>query len=410
MVYDLVILGAGAAGMTASIYASRYKINHLIFGAKIGGQFVDAHIIENYPGFTSITGADLAEKFKQHVASYGINIREEKIGGIKVVAPTASVEGDYERVAFGKGSRRAPAVRPLADDAVGREGRTTGPTHPDNLNSTEPLFELSTEGGENVQTRSLILAMGAQHRALNIPGEQNFLGRGVSYCSTCDAPLFRGKTVAVVGGGNSALTAALHLSEFAAKVYLIHRRDKFDKAEPVWLEALEKKHNIAKVYNTQVKEIFGAEGPKNSVISDQSLVTRAGTGRTDAAKDSGEAREVKAAGVLTATYDTVKGVVLSQPYEGSNTLDLDGVFVEIGLMPAASLANQIGVTVDPMGYITTKGDLSTNVAGIFAAGDLVKQSDVPQLRQMITSAGQGAVAATSVYSFLNKKAPAPDWG
>lgn len=310
--------------MTASIYASRYKINHLIFGAKVGGQFIDAHIIENYPGFTSITGAELAQKFREHVASYGVMIREEKIGGIKVVGS-------------------AP----------------TGPA--------DPLFELSTEGGENVQTRSIILAMGAQHRALNIPGEQNFLGRGVSYCATCDAPLFSGKTVAVVGGGNSAITAALHLSEFASKVYVIHRRDKFDKADPVWLSALEQKQNITKIYNAKVTSLQGDKLLKS-----------------------------------------LKYLKTETNYE--EDLPVDGVFVEIGLMPAASLANQVGVSVDLLGYITTKGDLATNVPGVFAAGDLVKQSDVPSLRQMITSAAQGAIAATSVYAYLNKKAPAPDWG
>lgn len=350
--------------MTASIYASRYKINHLVFGSKVGGQFVDAHIIENYPGFTSITGADLTQNFRNHVASYGVTIREEKIGGIKIVGPRPDAEmaadlgSDSVKESL-KGSSivsqtMASPQRPLLTES--------SPTE-----NSESLFELSTEGGENVQTRSLILAMGAQHRGLNIPGEDKFLGRGVSYCSTCDAPLFRGKVVAVVGGGNSAVTAAIHLSEFASQVYLIHRQGKFNKAEPMWLEALEKIKNVEKIFNSQVKELVG-----DTVL-----------------------KELK---------------YFKSDTKEEKVLPVSGIFIEVGLIPAASLANQIGITIDPLGYILTKGDMSTNVGGVFAAGDLAKQSDVPQLRQMITSAAQGAIAATSTYSYLHKKAPGPSWG
>lgn len=228
--------------------------------------------------------------------------------------------------------------------------------------------------------------MGARHRALNVPGEENYLGRGVSYCSTCDAPLFKGKVVAVIGGGNSAVTAALHLSEFALKVYLIHRGGTFEKADPVWLDSLGKKDNIAKILNTQVKEIFGRSGPKSVEIQP----------------------EVGVEGDLG--FDVVSGIVLSQPFEGSNVLKVGGVFIEVGLMPAISLANQIGVEADSLGYIKASGDLKTNVPGVFAAGDLVRQSDVPQLRQIVTSAGQGAISAHSVYAYLNNKLPGPDWG
>jgi thioredoxin reductase (NADPH) len=173
--------------------------------------------------------------------------------------------------------------------------------------------------------------------------------------------------VAVVGGGNSAVTAAIHLSDFAKEVYLIHRHDSFEKADAVWLTSLETKKNVKTIFNSQVKGLTG-----------ETLL-----------------RELK--------YATLGE-------EREKTLSVDGIFIEVGLMPAAGLANQIGVTIDPQGYIVTNGGLETNVAGVCAAGDLVKQSDVPNLRQMITSAGQGAIAAHSVYSYLHKKSPAPNWG
>ncbi len=368
--YDLIILGAGAAGMTASIYASRYKINHLIFGDKVGGQFVDAHIIENYPGFTSIDGFTLMANFRNHVESYGVRIREEKVGGIGEIknqkSPPKAGQPRAEKIKIGEGDEESWVS---GEENIG--------------------FEISTETGEKIETKSLILAMGARHRALNVPGEENYLGRGVSYCSTCDAPLFKGKVVAVIGGGNSAVTAALHLSEFALKVYLIHRGSTFEKADPVWLDSLDKKDNVTKILNTQVKEIFGSGGAGVSL------------GGSTLASDKVDPLKKP---------DVVKGIVLNSPFEGSSQLGVEGVFIEVGLMPAISLANQIGVEADSLGYIKASGDLKTNIAGVFAAGDLVKQSDVPQLRQIVTSAGQGAIGAHSVYAFLNNKHPGPDWG
>lgn len=310
--------------MTASIYASRYKINHLIFGDKPGGQFVDAHVIENYPGFTSVDGLTLMAKFREHVESYGLKIREEKVGELRKVESGVGI--------------------------------------------TEPVFEVKMESGEKILTKTLILTMGARHRALNVPGEEHFLGGGVSYCATCDAPLFKGKTVAVVGGGNSAVTAAIHVAEFADKVYILHRGEQFDKADPVWIDALNKKQNVEKIFGAQVKEIFGEK-------------------------------------LVAGLKYKIKSTELQ-----AEALAVQGVFVEIGLVPAISLANQIGVATDDLGYLLASGDLATNVAGVFAAGDLVKQADVPQLRQIVTSAGQGAIAAASVYSYLNQKKPAPDWG
>lgn len=335
--------------MTASIYASRYKINHLIFGDVVGGQFVDAHVVENYPGFTSISGYDLTVNFRNHVESYGLKIREEKIGGITRME-ARDVQHSLKEFTNDLPDRWSPST------LINAQSLASG-----------IIFEVKVETGEKIQTKSLILAMGARHRALNIPGEDKFLGRGVSYCATCDAPLFKDKVVAVVGGGNSAVTAALHVSEFARQVYLIHRRGEFDKADPIWLDSLSQKKNVIKILNVQAKELRGE-------------------------------------GLLKELEYVVNGTTDRQ------VLAVDGVFIEIGLVPAASLANQLGVEVDSQGYISARGDLTTNVKGVFAAGDVVKQSDVPQLRQMVTSAGQGAIAAAAVYAFLNQQKPAPDWG
>lgn len=203
--YDSIIIGSGTAGLTASIYLSRYKLSHLIFGELPGGQGLTAHIVENYPGFTSIPGPELMQKFIDHAKSYGVEIMAKKIVGI---------------VGFG-----------------GDKG-----------------FGVKTDNGEEFEAKTLILAMGATHRALNVPGEEKYLGHGVSYCATCDAPLYKGKTVAVVGGGDSAITGALHLAEYCPKVYVIHRRGEF-RAEPAWVEKLNSKINIEKIMNNSLAEI-----------------------------------------------------------------------------------------------------------------------------------------------------------
>ena len=173
--YDLIIIGAGVAGMTASIYASRYKINHLLFGETPGGQGISAGQVENYPGYLSIPGPELMQKFIEQVKSYGVEIIQKQV---------------------------------------------------DKLVKKDDHFEVRAEK-ESWQTKSLILTMGASFRRLNIPGEEKFLGRGVSYCTTCDAPLFRDKIVAVVGGGDSAVTGAIQAASFAQKVFIIHRRDEY---------------------------------------------------------------------------------------------------------------------------------------------------------------------------------------
>lgn len=313
-IYDCIVIGAGAAGCTSSIYLSRYKLDHLIFGEVIGGQFTEAHLIENYPGFISIPGPELAKKFRAHVESYGVKIIEKNIGAVNKV-------GD--------------------------------------------LFTVMGKDGKIYQTKTLILAMGARHKSLNVPGEEVFLGKGVSYCSTCDAPLFRGKTVAVVGGGDSAVSAAIHLADFSEKVFLVHRRNEY-KAEPGWVERMRKKANIVEVLGNEVVKVEGTK--------------------------------------------FVEQIKLKNPYQGENSLKVEGLFIEIGLIPAATLAKVLGLELDEKSNVVVGPDMSTSCEGAFTAGDIVHLPGALVFRQIVTSAADGAIAAASVFQYLNQKAPSPDWG
>jgi len=320
--YDLIIIGSGVAGMTASIYASRYKLEHLIFGETPGGQGTLAGRVENYPGYVSIPGPELMQKFGEQVKSYGMEIKQEKVGGL-ATQKHREVHGDTE------------------------------------------FFEVKTDKG-TYQAKTLILAMGASFRQLNIPGEEKFLGRGVSYCTTCDAPLFKDKVVAIVGGGDSAVTGAIHAASFAKKVYIIHRRDEY-RAEPAWVEKLRQNEKIEEILSSQITQISG--------------------------------------------QDKVESIILDKPYQGSNILKVDGVFIEVGQMPSSVLASQLGVQIDERRYVKVNPGMQTNVPGIFAAGDLAAVQGGILFRQFITAASDGARAAASVYQYLHKgEVPAPSWG
>lgn len=318
---DLAIIGAGVAGMSASIYASRYKINHLIFGETPGGQGMLAGKVENYPGFASIDGPTLMQDFIKQVEAYGVKITQKQIDKLEKIDPPS---------------------------ASWRSG-----------------FEVAAEK-ERWQAKTLILAMGASFRHLEVSGEERLVGRGVSYCTTCDAPIFRDKIVAVVGGGDSAVTGAIHAASFAQKVFIIHRRDEY-RAEPTWVERLKQNEKIEQVLSNEIKEIKGEQ--------------------------------------------KVEEITLKNPYKGSNNLKVDGVFVEIGQVPASSLAKEIGVGVDERGYVMVTPAMATNVPGVFAAGDLSVVPGETFFRQFVTAAAEGARAAASVYQYLHQgKTPNPSWG
>jgi len=305
MIYDLIIIGTGPAGLTASLYASRYQISHLLIGSQLGGAMAWASMVENYPGFDSITGADLAQKMIEQVKKLGAEIKNTGIIEIK---------------------------------------------------RKEPNFEIKTENDEIIEAKTLILATGTQRQKLNIPGESEYLGKGVSYCATCDATFFKEKIVAVVGGSNAAVMSALHLAALAQKVYLIYRRRPL-RADPIWVERIQKESKIEIIYETNVTEIFG----DNKVMS---------------------------------------GIKLDKPYQNNQELKVDGIFIEIGGKPGTELVNSLRVKLDEKGYLKVKSDMSTNIPGVFAAGDVANASG--ELQQIITAASEGALAANSVYRYLKK--------
>ena len=303
--YDLIIIGAGPAGLSASIYASRYKLEHLLIGAEQGGQMNEIYDLENWPGERKISGHDLISKFVEHVEGFGAKINRESVAGISKLE-----DGTFE------------------------------------INCAKNVYK----------TRAIILAMGAHYRKMNIPGEKEFTGKGVSYCATCDAMFFREKTVCVVGGGNSAAVVALELTDFAKKVYLIIKEEKMS-AEPAWLEKVANNSKIELVKGTGVIEIKGE--------------------------------------------NKVEKVVLDKAYNDQNNLEVDGVFIEVGTEPGVELAQKIGVETDAQNYIKVKEDMSTNIEGVFAAGDITTGSN--KFRQILTACSEGAISANSAYKMLKLK-------
>jgi len=295
--YDLIIIGAGPAGLGASIYASRYKLKNLIIGSEIGGQVTEAAEIENYAGFNSISGRDLMKKFQEQAENLGAKI-----------------------------------IQAEADD----------------IKKTGDEFEISVGMGEKYKSKSVILALGMNPRKMNIPGEDKFIGKGISYCATCDAMFFRNKTVAVIGGGDSAAAAAIHLSEFADKIYLIHRGKM--RFKPALAEQIRQDSKIEIVGSTGIKEIKGNQT------------------------------------VESIFYESEKG---------EKEISVQGVFVEIGAVPKVAIAKNLEIKMDEQEYIIVNQAQETNVENVYAAGDVTTGSN--KFRQIITAVAEGAVAAGSAY-------------
>jgi len=306
---ELIIIGTGPAGLACSIYASRFKIDHLIIAKNFGGTLTEAHLIQNYPGIQEITGQELAQKMLAHAQSYGAEITQDEVTKLRATS--------YELRAAG--------------------------------------FELTTASSKTYQTQTLFLGLGTRVRRLEVPGEKEFLGKGVAYCAACDAPLFKGKTVAVVGGGNAAATAALQLAEFCPQVYLINRSESL-RAEPFWQEQLKKLKNVLSILNTNVVEILGDE--------------------------------------------VVTGIKLDQPFNGQNELKVQGVFIEIGAVPAVSLATDLGVELTPSGLIKIEPDGKTNIPGVWAGGDVATACKDLEPRQIVHAVSEGAMAALSIFKHL----------
>ena len=299
VVYDLVIIGGGPAGLSAGIYAVRYGLNTLVLEKGfVSGQISTTGEVENYPGFTSISGMELMDKFSEHAKAAGVVVESRDVLDVRS-------EGE--------------------------------------------LKVISTDSGD-LETFSLIIATGASPRKLGVSGEDGFRGKGVSYCATCDGPFFKGKNVLVVGGGESAITDSLILSDLAASVCVVHRRDEL-RASKVLQDRAFAKPNIEFSWNTVLEEIIG-----DSVV-----------------------REV-------ILRNTTSGETWTSP--------IDGIFIYVGVEPNTGF---IDVEKDDYGFIVTDGKMATSEAGIFAAGDC--RAGV--LRQVITAASDGVIAAFEAYEYVS---------
>lgn len=295
--HDLIVVGAGPAGITASVYAARKKMKLLVISRDIGGQAAWSGDIENYTGYQFITGPELAAKFEEHMRKYGIETRENE--AVQLIRKT----GDAVSVKTDMGSYEA---------------------------------------------RTVIIASGKRTRDLNVPGEKEFKNRGLTYCATCDAPLFSGKAVAVIGGGNSGLDAALQLIRIARHVYLINIAPGLT-GDPIMQEQVISSSSVTVINDARVEEVLGDK-------------------------------------FVTGIKVNVKGK--------EQLLAVGGVFVEIGLIPNADFCPD--VEKNELGEIKVNSRNETNIEGIFAAGDV---TDVPE-KQIIIAAGEGSKASLSAFRYL----------
>ncbi len=299
--YDLAIIGAGPAGLSASIYASRYGIKNKVFGGIVGGLMTETHEIGNWLGTEKIAGFEFAMNAEKHARALGADIAPVQVTDIK---------------------------------------------------KNKDSFTLTLSNGESEEARTILLATGTKHRHLGVPGEKEFAGKGVSYCATCDGYFFKEKTVGIVGGNNSAAAAAVHLGGIAKKVYVIYRRDKL-RAEDYWVKLIEKNEKIEIINNANVVKIFGKE--------------------------------------------KLEKVELDNEFNSSNEMDLDGLFIEIGLDPKTKLAEVLGAELDD-GYIKIDASGATSVSGVWAAGDITTGSN--GFNQIVTAAAEGAIASQGILNYL----------
>jgi len=296
--YDVIIVGGGPAGLSAGIYTRRAKLTSLLLEKTIlGGQVATADTIENYPGISEITGYEFSKRLQEHAEKFGLEIRYVEVTGIKV-----------------DGERRI---------VLTNEGEYVGKT--------------------------LIIASGAEPTRLNVKGEKEFVGKGVSYCATCDGPFFTGKDVIVAGGGDSAVTEAIYLTKIASRVHVVHRRDRL-RAEKVNEEKARANPKIDFIWNTVVQEISGTNFVEKAVLKD---VT------------TGQTRDFKT----------------------------DGVFIYVGRKPNTEFAS---LSKDSAGYIKTNDACETSVKGIFAAGDCTS----PLWKQIATAVGEGVKAAMTAERYV----------
>jgi len=300
-IYDLAIVGGGPAGLSAAIYAGRYKMKTVVISGSLGGTITLAHMVCNYPGFIEISGMELMNKITEQVEALEVPIFYEKVMDIK------------------------------------KDGE---------------IFIVNTDT-RTFKAHKIILGLGNTRRQLGLDRENELIGKGVSYCATCDGGFFKNKIVGVVGGADAAVTSALVLSDVATKVYLIYRGDKL-RAEPTWGDLVLKNPKIEVLYNTEVTELLGE--PK-----------------------------------LTAVK-----------FQNGKELKLDGLFIEIGAVPNTSMLNNLSVDIDEYGFIKVDRSQRTNIPGLFAAGDI---TNATELKQVLTAGAQGSIACFEAYKEHKKDVP-----
>ncbi len=302
-IYDLIIIGSGPAGLAAAVYAQRACLDTLIIerSTMSGGQILNTYEVDNYPGYPGISGYELGMKLREHADKLGAHFKED-------------------------------TVLKIEDEGPGKVKRVMG------MNET-------------YEARTLILATGASHKKLGIPGEKELAGAGVSYCATCDGAFFRNRTVAVIGGGDVAVEDAIFLSRMCSKVYLIHRRGELRAAKSLQNQ-LFSKENVEILWNTEAKAIKG-DGAVESLL----------------------------------LFDKEKGT--------ESSMDLQGVFIAVGIQPETAAFE--GIVDMEQGYIRATEEGITSAPGIFAAGDVRTK----KLRQIVTAAADGANAVTSAEQYLS---------
>jgi len=302
--WELIIIGAGPAGLAAGIYGVRSGLKTLVLEEKIaGGTTADAPMIKNYPGFISVSGFELAQKMVAHAKESGVTIHEfETVTELDLKTAEKTVKSDKA----------------------------------------------------TYKTKAVIITSGSHYRELDIPGEKEFRGKGVSYCGLCDGPLFKGKRLLVVGGGNSALITTLYLAGLASEVKIAHRKDSF-RAEAALVQSLREKPNIEILWNTEITQIKG-----------ERLVNKA--------------------------------ILLDNKANVTRELTIDGIFVQVGEDPNSRIAREASVAVDEDGYIIVDALQRTSIHGVYAAGDV---SNHP-VKQVGTAVGQGITAATEAYGYIRR--------
>ena len=303
-IYDLIIIGGGPAGITAGIYAARQSLNTLLITKEFGGQVArKAVAIENYPGFGQISGLELIQKFEKHLKEFRIKIKNDSVVKIKKVGQ---------------------------------------------------FFLVNTEGKNQFEAKAVIVTSGADPRPLEVPGEKEFIGRGVSYCSVCDGPLFKDKTVAVIGGGNAGFETALFLSNIAKKIYILEFNPSV-RADKVLQERVKKTGKVEIITSAILKKIKGSQ------FVDSIVYEEGNTGK-------------------------------------EKTLLIDGVFVEIGLQPSASFVKDLVDFNERDEIVVDFETCQTKTPGLFAAGDV----NAGHFKQIITACGEGAKAALAAYEYLSR--------